>query len=311
MTSTVKPIRIAEAFDSREQVLAMLQQHAPYRAIAAYAPEGVVDETEGKSERSVLPWFRGDWAVGGKPLVEGVEGILYNRKFIDAARFTFGTSLVHPEFVVVNINAPMPPGSIHVDVPSFYGATREEYPLPFLRVMGCSGLFEPWRVVRAGAVSWFYDGMGGNFDYWPDGLEGPMLSEQPPFGNVALMADNDRMYHRIGAIGNPHESLPQISVSAQIQPDGNGNWTITENGEARATYPNHAIRFSLLWKAEILKSEASRSNLSLEQIMEIITTDLRGRNVDFQVPSDPLVDSAWTLLLQRVYCRNIPTPGVR
>jgi hypothetical protein len=45
--------------------------------------------------------------------------------------------------------------------------------------------------------------------------------------------------------------------------------------------------------------------------MEIITTDLRGRNVDFQVPSDPLVDSAWTLLLQRVYCRNIPTPGVR
>jgi hypothetical protein len=31
--------------------------------------------------------------------------------------------------------------------------------------MGQSGLFERWRVIQAGAVSWFYEGAGGNFEY--------------------------------------------------------------------------------------------------------------------------------------------------
>jgi hypothetical protein len=35
--------------------------------------------------------------------------------------------------------------------------------------------------------------------------------------------------------------------------------------------------------------------------MAIFTADLRRRNVDFEVPSDPLADTAWILLLQRIY----------
>lgn len=69
--------------------------------------------------------------------------------------------------------------------------------------MGRSELFESWRIIQAGAVSWFYDGPGGNFEYWPEGLDGRMLSEQAPFRNVAIMADNDRLYHRIGRVGAP------------------------------------------------------------------------------------------------------------
>jgi hypothetical protein len=75
-------------------------------------------------------------------------------------------------------------------------------------------------VVQAGAISWFYEGTGGNFDYWSEGLDGPMLSEQPPFSNAPLIADNDRMYHRIGAIGDPNAELPRMSAS--FQPDGDG-----------------------------------------------------------------------------------------
>jgi hypothetical protein len=195
----------------------------------------------------------------------------------------------------------MPACTTHVDNPSFYGATHTEYPLPFLRVMGGSGLFEVWRVVRASTISWFYEGKGGNFDYWPEGLDGPMLSEQPPFGNVALCADNDRMYHRIGLIGNGTEEMPRMSASAKIQPDGEGNWIILENGEARATYPSHAIRFSVLWKAEVRNGNRGIEHLTLDRIMEIFTADLRHRGVDFQAPSDPLANTAWILLLQRVY----------
>jgi hypothetical protein len=216
---------------------------------------------------------------------------------------------VNPEFVAVNINGPMAAGRTHVDNPSFYGATRVEYPLPFLRVMGASGLFEAWRVVRASTISWFYEGKGGNFDYWPEGLDGPMLSEQPPFRNIALCGDNDRMYHRIGPIGNGTEEMPRMSASAKIQPDGEGNWIILENGEVRATYPTHAIRFSVLWKAEIRNGKPGTDHLTLDRIMAIFTTDLRHRGVDFQMPSDPLADTLWILLLQRIYADSTHSTG--
>ncbi len=302
MTVIAKPIRIEPAFDNARQIRDMFERHAPYPAVAAYGLDVFVDETRyPEAERAVLPWFRGNWALGGKPLVDGAEVILHNKKFLAAARAVFGTSRVYPEFVVVNVNAPMPAGPIHVDVPCFHGATRENYPLPFLKLMGDSGLFEAWRVIQAGAISWFYEGTGGNFDYWPEGLDGPMLSEQPPFSNVALIADNDRMYHRIGGIGDSDTELPRMSASAHIQPDSDGRWTILENGEIRATYPSRAIRLSIVWKAAVRDSELSGDDLTLDRIMVIFTADLRHRSVDFQLPSDPLADTTWMSVLQRIY----------
>jgi hypothetical protein len=303
MTSISKPIRIEPAFDNPEQIRLMFERHAPYRTLATYAPEGIEDETHDEAKRPILPWFRGDWALGGKPLVEGAEVILHNRRFLEAARSAFGTSFVHPEFVAVNINGPMPACTTHIDNPSFYGATRVEYPLPFLRVMGSSELFDAWRVVRASTISWFYEGEGGNFDYWPEGIDGPMLSEQAPFGNVALCGDNDRMYHRIGPTGNGNKEMPRISASAKIQPDGDGNWIIFENGEVRATYASRAIRFSVLWKAEVRNGEPRPDDLTLDRTMEIFIADLRRRSIDFHVPSDPLSDTAWILMLQRIYVK--------
>ena len=175
--------------------------------------------------------------------------------------------------------------------------------------MGFSGLFEAWRVVQAKAISWFYEGPGGSFDYWPDGLDGPMLSEQPPFGNVALIPDNDQLYHRVAAIGDPDAELPRISAEAQIQPDGHGNWVILENGEFRSAYPAHAIRLSVLWKAEVRDRRSSSDNLTLDRIIEIFTADLRHRDIDFHVPSDPMVDTSWILLLQRIYPAVTLTAG--
>ncbi len=304
-----KPIRIEPAFDDREQIRGMFERYAPYRALAAYAPDGRQDESRERAKRPVLPWFREDWALGGEPLVEGAELILNNKKFIEAARAAFGTPRVYPEFVAVNINGPSPAGNTHMDNASFYGATRIDYPLPFLRVMGFSGLFEAWRVVHASTLSWFYDGVGGNFDYWPEGIDGPMLSERPPFDNVALCADTDRIYHRIGPIGGDNAALPQMSASAEIRPDGDGNWTVLENREVRAVYPSHAIRFSILWKAEVRNGQSRPDDLTLDRITEIFIADLRHRRIDFHVPSDPLADTAWILLLQRIYAHPTVIPG--
>jgi hypothetical protein len=209
MQNIAKLIRIEPAFDNPDTVRALFERHAPYRIIAEYIPA-----TPGQP---VLPYFRSNWAVGGEPLVEGAEAILQSQRFINAARALFGSSSIRPTFIVVNLNAPMPEGPTHIDVPTFRGATREQYPLGWLIAMGRSELFESWRVIQAGAVSWFYDGPGGNFEYWHEGLEGPMHIEQPPFRNVAIMADNDRMYHRIGRVGAPDAKLPQMTAAAELR----------------------------------------------------------------------------------------------
>jgi len=301
MPFIAKPMRIEPAFDDRALVRALFERHAPYRAIAAYAPDAGVDEAHEHPAGTVLPWFRADWAVGGKPLIDGAELILHNKRYLEAARAVFGTSCVQPEFVVVNLNAPGPAGFRHLDVPSFHGATRGHYPLPFLDAMRCSGLFEPWRVVHAGALAWFYDGAGGSFDYWPEGLEGPMRSEQPPFGNIALLSDTDSMYHRIGCVGTPGVALPRISAAAQLHRDADGSWVIIEGGEARARYPDRAIRLSVLWKAAVGDCGERADSLTLDRIMHILATDLKERRLEFQLPSAPLTDGAWISLLKRVY----------
>jgi hypothetical protein len=43
--------------------------------------------------------------------------------------------------------------------------------------------------------------------------------------------------------------------------------------------------------------------------MAILTANLRHRSVDFQVPSDPLADNAWILLLQRIYADRTDSVG--
>src|SRR5215472_3507598 len=98
MTLIPKAIRIEPGFEDREQIRSMFVKNAPYRALAAYAPEGLRDETHEEAKKPVLPWFRGDWALDGKPLVDGAEAILHNKSFLEAAKAAFCTSSVYPEF---------------------------------------------------------------------------------------------------------------------------------------------------------------------------------------------------------------------
>jgi hypothetical protein len=249
-------------------------------------------------DETCLPWFRGNWAINGEPLVAGAEEILHNRRFLDAARQFFDGEAARPTFIVANVNAPMPPGAIHIDVPSFRGVTRDVCPLAVLVAMGQSGLFERWRVIQAGAVSWFYEGSGGNFEYWPEGPDGPMVTERAPFRNVAVMADNDRIYHRIGRVGEVDVESPRISSAAEIHRTDEG-WEIVENGETCASYHPAAIRLSLVWKG-IRESEARAESLSLDRMMNIFIEDLHRRKIDFRVPG-AASDREWIALLDRTY----------
>lgn len=303
-------VRIDKVFDNPFAVRALVERHGPYRAMASYLPDSATrGERATATEGGVLPWFRGTLAANGQPLVDGAKLILENPHFRAAASRLFDTADVTPNTVVVNVNAPMPAGAIHVDIPSFLGATRDHYPIQLLQAVGSSGLFEPWRIIEAGAVVWFYEGPGGAYDYWPEGLDGPMLSELPPFTNRALVADNDRMYHRIGWIGDPTPAIPAITRDSQIQHVTGGKWVITDGGRTVQTYPDEQIRISILWKGRVRPAaghgDHQESPLTFDHIVQVFMRDLHSRGIEAPTPASPLSDQGWLDLVHSTYYAHV------
>jgi hypothetical protein len=293
----MEAIRIERVFDDPQVIRALVETNGPYRALASYLP---VSATRGEraataAQGGTLPWFRATWAANAGPLVRGAELILENPRLREAASRLFDGAEVIPNTIAVNVNAPMPAGGVHVDIPSFRGATRDRYPIQLLQAMGSSGLFEAWRIVEAGAVIWFYDGPGGEYEYWPDGLNGVKRSVRAPLTNTALVADNDRMYHRIGWIGEPAARIPAISPGAQIERMPGTGWVIRDGGHEVQRYADEQIRISILWKGRVRPGSSSEDDdrLTAARIVEVFQSDLVSRGVAGTLPASPLSDQAW------------------
>ena len=206
-------------------------------------PEPAWESSTGPGwRRAAGPLLSQAVGAGRAPLVDGAEVILGNPRPLRAASQLFDADVI-PNTVAVNVTAPIRAGGIHVDVPSFRGADRDRYPMQLLQAMAASGLFEDWRVAGAGAVWLNYQGPGGTYAYWPYGLGGPMRSEHPPFNNSALVADNNRMYYRIGRIGDPAAS-PALTAAAQIDHSAGEGWIVTDTGTSLVRYDDRDIRIS-------------------------------------------------------------------
>ena len=305
----VTPIRVDGVFDDPDVIRRLVQRDGPYPTMVSYLPASAVRGSQPAAGDGVPAHFRAAWAAAGRPLVDGAEVILHNPRLLRAASQLFDAEVI-PNTVAVNVTAPMPAGNIHVDVPSFRGADRDRYPMQLLQAMAASGLFEDWRVAEAGAVWWSYQGPGGAYDYWPDGLDSPMRSEHPPFINSALVADNNRMYHRIGQIGDPAAAAPAFSAAAQISHDTDGRWMISDTGRTPVRYHDRDIRISILWKAQVRPGPGygTAAPLTPELITEIISADLtrRGAQAPGRVPS--LSDQGWLDLVHSTYYVPVSTP---
>jgi hypothetical protein len=300
------PIKVEKVFDDPAAITRLVDTNGPYRMMSSYLPKPA---TGGRSS-AALPWFRGTWAAAGRPLVDGADAILYNPHLLGAATRLSGAE-VTPSTVAVNVNAPMPTGNIHVDLGSFRGVDRDRYPMQLLQAMGASGLFEAWRVVEIGAVVWFYEGAGGAYDYWPYGLDGPMCSEHPPFSNVALVADNDRMHHRIGWIGDAAKTPPDLSRAAEISHLPEGGWIITDRDRPAVRYDDKDVRISILWKGQVQvepRAEAA-APLTPEAIFNIVSSDLAARSVRVPEGVTSLSDRGWLDLVHSTYYIPTADPG--
>ncbi len=294
------PIRLTQAFPDADVIKALIDRGAPYKTITAVQKNPPNDNTPG--------WFRNFWALGGKVLFEGAEEAFHNQAFIEAAKESFQAEVILPLTMMTNLNVPAPASPPHLDLPFFRGAHQREIPSWMLAPMGYSHLFQEWAIPVASAISWFYEGQGGDFEYWPDGLNAPSRSVKPPYSNSSVLADNEYMYHRVGAMGVEADYLTQgISSDALLHREADG-WDIRHGGKSIRHYQSDQIRISILWKAFCFKDQYAADlyadaeyNLTPRQIVDIFCEDLQRRNISFNEPSDIETDREWMAVIQKTY----------
>jgi hypothetical protein len=300
---TVPPLRVQPAYADRDAVRRTILDHAPYPMMIAGA-----GYSEMMQSAPLDPWFRTTWAADTNPLDASIQALIADPLFIEGAGKLFDAKIIRPQALVVNVMGPMAAGYRHVDLPTYRGIPPKT-PLWFPMVMGVSGLFERWAVRVAGALTWFYDGTDGEYEYWPRGIDHPSESERGPFENVALFGDNDLMFHQVGAIGDAQRFQDQIklTVQSEIRP-GNEGWEITDGTSVIGTLPNDQVRISLLWRAITLRDEREalaydehEDDLDVETAISRFCDDLTERGIDFTPPQDPFNDQTWSTLLTQTY----------
>jgi hypothetical protein len=310
-------VRLQPAFDDPGTVRALVESAGPYWPLSSYAANPEELEALGGSSAQAFtpPWFRQDFARLGAAVVPGAEVLLANERFIGAARAIYGAdAVVRPTTVYVNIMGPTPfPFAAHLDVPAFRGITRAQYPIWLLKVMKSSGLFEPWRTWIATAVSWWYEGPGGDFHYWPDGADGAARVESAPFDNVAVVADNEATFHGVAPLGRRGDPLPMHLTHESRLVRGDRGWDVVHDGSAVQHYADDAVRITMSWKADVFAdiraaelADSGDDALTLDAVVERFAADLRERGHGSRRPSEPLRDREWIGLLAATYQDHAP-----
>jgi len=297
-----KPVKLNTAFDDADGVIDLLKKGSPYKTLSA------VHRHPG--EYNVGGWFRNFWALGGKVVFDGAEPFFNNARFIAAAKQSFKAEVIRPVAMMTNLNLPAEAMPVHLDLPFFRGAMNREVPSWMLAPMGYSGLFHDWAVPVASVISWFYDGEGGGFEYWPDGLSAPPEMEKPPYFNHGVLADNEYMHHRVCATGRPQDYVTEddIPVDAVLAIANDGGWNVTHDGRVLRRYKPGQVRCSVLWKGYCFKDAAEAAayddhsdDLSPDKITELFSADLKARGIPFCDPTGIEQDLAWKQTLTEAY----------
>ncbi|HEY2281612.1 MAG TPA: hypothetical protein VGI00_24905 [Streptosporangiaceae bacterium] len=306
---------VDQVFDDPDEVLELVVRHAPYwnqaryqpanrRVAAATTPAGHPYAMDGGAP----PLFRGNWA-DAKQIVDDAGPLLDAPALHNAAQVLFGGRLSVPSFLYVNVTAPMPRTDTgHVDVPSFRDLDRRSLPGWFLLAMERSGLFDRWAVRTATAVVWFYQGTGGELSYWPDGPDG-LAQTAASTSNHAIVGDNDRMRHRVEAVGDPAR-WRAVPREALLHHAGQDCWEVRDGDQVIEVYRFTELRISLSWKAEVYLDEAEherrvahQDDLTPAGAISIMAAELR-RQGRWPGADDPdVADPQWAEAVMSAYPR--------
>lgn len=260
------PVPVDRVVDDPDVIRAMARTNGPYFMPARYLVNaGAANDARGGSEdvevpaHLIGPVWRGDWAIGGAPVVNGVEHLLTLEPFVEGARRMCGpAAVVDPQQVFINLTTPMPGSAFaHVDIPEFVGRDRSNAPGWLLQAMGSSRAFEDVRITIVTAVSWFHTGHRGYFRYWPRGIDNPSVRHEDMW-NTAVVGDNDFMFHKVERVGrDDQQRVEGLSIDSTLDHDGS-TWQVIEGGSVLATYTDDDVRISLSWKARVYPSQEAK-----------------------------------------------------
>jgi hypothetical protein len=310
--TSLPPILLRDLLDQPAGFRDLVERHAPYQPVQRYfAGAAEYRASSGAGQNMIVaPNFRGDWAYE-KPLVDGAEVFFEHPKFLTAAQQMFGTECIRPLAVYTNLTwqLPFPQGGGHTDVPAFRGIDRKQYPIWLLSTMGHSGLFEAERINIVTAVAWFYQGDDGGFEYWPGSPQATPAIHEGDIFNTAIVGDNDRMYHRVRPVGSRRDGLLSgMTLASQLEHVGGDEWRISDRDEVLASFGYDKLRISVSWKAEVFPDAQDRqivddhsNDLSLDDVLDRLYTDLARRSTAVVPPAEPLVDQDFIDLLSRTY----------
>ena len=292
-----RPVRLDRVFSDPDAVVELIRARAPYPSLAEY--HDMQDTLGGTNAR---PVFRGHFDD---------QSFWFNERWIGAARDSFSARIVRPFKCLVNLNGPMGIGGVHVDLPFYRGFGAPKAPVWLLMNMTYSGLFQPWMVPVASGLTWFWRGVGGAFEYWPDGLQSPPHVESPPMWNTGVMSDNEFMWHGVSPTGTLEEQTAlegALNGREKLHATGDGAWEIRDGTRVAARLSDAQVRISLLWKAFVFADEAHQASfedrkmdLCIEQVVDIYRHDLSRRGISTLRPRDPFKDRQWRETLEQTY----------
>lgn len=288
--------------------------HGPYWNQGRYlSAAGAASQMPGGTASTVgVPWYREDWALGGQPLVDGAERIVSSPTFAAAAAEVFGGTVVRPHTVYANVQLPAAGTDFgHTDVPEFRGITRDRYPVALLHMMNRSGLFRRWQLDICTAVTWVWDGPGGDFVLWTDGPDHSPDRYPPPLTDRAVISDNDRVFHAVGDFARADGPQSQdLTPTSEVVPVDDG-WQLRDGARTIGTWPREVVRLSVSWKAYVFRDEAAArtfdehtDDLDETRVFDVFAAELARRGAPLE-PSRP-TDESFLFAVGTAWPKRVP-----
>ncbi len=121
------------------------------------------------------------------------------------------------------------------------------------------------------------------------------------------------MFHQVGPVGPFDRGTPLVTRRAELAPmaDGGGEWAVTDRAEVRYRGPLEQYRVSVLWKADVYRSEAEQrrqmaDTLSIPDVARIFDRDLDEKGADVRLDLDRIEDPGLIAAVNAVYPEAVP-----
>ena len=135
--------------------------------------------------------------------------------------------------------------------------------------------------------------------------------------NTALVGDNHGMFHQVGPVGPFDGEAHLITARAELAPvaDGSGDWAVTDRGTSQYRGPLDTIRVSVLWKADVYRTEAeraahTRTTLSLDDVADRFADDLAARGLELRLDLARLDDPQLRAAFAVAYPEAVPVDAI-